>query len=169
MILREFSFLLQTFLLSLVAFDKQTTYLLNKSFSSCSDANWPRFATNRVEQGVLVAAGNPGELADPFIAYMKQNSGCCHKTSVIGVKVTLMPFGITAFQLQFGIPRSWINIECNALWYLSRSCIDSSLCHQTMQFNIMSIGLTYGPPNSPKSIAVNFGIIDDPQAYPKKA
>jgi hypothetical protein len=49
------------------------TYLLNKSFNSCSEENWPRFATNRVEQGELVVvpgrpAGRPGLEAAPFTA-----------------------------------------------------------------------------------------------------
>jgi hypothetical protein len=29
------------------------THLLKTSLSSCSDTNWPRLATNRVEQGAL--------------------------------------------------------------------------------------------------------------------
>lgn len=29
----------------------KTGYLPNKSFSSCSDTNWPRLATNSVEHG----------------------------------------------------------------------------------------------------------------------
>lgn len=37
------------------------SYLLNKSLSSCSEENWPRLATNRVEQGeLLVWADIPG-------------------------------------------------------------------------------------------------------------
>ena len=32
------------------------TYLLNISLSSCSETNWPKLATNKVEQGALLTA-----------------------------------------------------------------------------------------------------------------
>lgn len=40
--------------------DTRNSYLAKISFSSCSDTNWPRLATNSVEQGALAASGGLG-------------------------------------------------------------------------------------------------------------
>lgn len=39
--------------------------LLNMSFSSCSDTNWPRFATKRVEHCALLTAMFGCDEGDP--------------------------------------------------------------------------------------------------------
>lgn len=41
------------------------SHLAKISFSSCSDTNWPRFATNSVEQGALAANGGLGGGCEP--------------------------------------------------------------------------------------------------------
>lgn len=41
------------------------TYLANSSFSSCSDTNWPRLATNSVEHGAFAARGGFGGCEPP--------------------------------------------------------------------------------------------------------
>lgn len=43
------------------------THLANISLSSCSDTNWPRLATNRVEQGALAARGGFGAGLPPVL------------------------------------------------------------------------------------------------------
>lgn len=39
---------------------RSSSHLAKISFSSCSETNWPRLATNRVEQGALAASGGLG-------------------------------------------------------------------------------------------------------------
>lgn len=41
------------------------SYLANSSFSSCSDTNWPRLATNSVEHGAFAARGGFGGCEPP--------------------------------------------------------------------------------------------------------
>lgn len=43
-----------------LVFPPLETHLANISLSSCSDTNWPRLATNSVEQGALAASGGLG-------------------------------------------------------------------------------------------------------------
>lgn len=39
-----------------ILYEKYCTNLLKISLSSCSETNWPKLATNRVEQGALLTA-----------------------------------------------------------------------------------------------------------------
>lgn len=63
--------------------------LLKMSLSSCSDTNWPRFATNKVEQGALLTAmfgWDEGEPTGDASAGegRKWGSDACIDVSVVG-------------------------------------------------------------------------------------
>jgi len=58
------------------------TYLANISFSSCSDTNWPKFATNNVEHGALADIGWLGGWVVPVEPTGLANAGLAKKWPV---------------------------------------------------------------------------------------
>lgn len=67
------------------------TYLLNISFNSCSETNWPRLATNKVEHGaaLMLTVGCDGGVDPTGDANAGDGKKCGNDAACIAVKAAV--------------------------------------------------------------------------------